>query len=334
MADEVEIIFGAKIDGLVNGVREVKNQLGSIRESTDKVTEGAKKMLEVFGIGLTFAGVVEFINSMSELGEKLEQTADRLGLTGEKIVMLSGMAKITGTTLEALSMSIERMSLNVQRARSSAIDPTAQALKVIGLNAKDLVGLPTDQYFLKLATAVEKFNPSLNLTNALMQIGGRTFANMMPVLREGAEGWAKYQEMVKDASQGLAAAIPGMSDTNTKIGILSLSLQSFGARVFTVLKPAIDAVVTSISKWLQSMDSATIAASIQKIGDAVMTVMMVVGNFAITMMGLIDQFSSKVDTFANKAAAAAGGAAAGAIGGGVTLGPLGAAGGVIAGGAA
>jgi hypothetical protein len=334
MADEVQISFGAKIDGLVHGVSEVKNQLASIKESTDKVSEGAKSMLEIFGIGLSFAGFVEFVNKMSELGERLEVTGYRLGANAEQIVQLSGMARITSTSLEALSMSVERMTLNVQRAASSVIDPTAQALKVLGLNAKDLVGLPIDQYFLKIAGAVEKFNPSLNLTNALMQIGGRSFANLVPILREGVEGWNKYQAIIKEASQGLAASIPGMADTNTKISILGLSLQSFGARVFTVLKPAIDAAITAFSKLLQSIDSETIVKAAQKIAEALVSIMGTLGTFAITIMGAIEQMTNKLDTFANKAAAAAGGASGGAVGGFVVGGPVGAGLGAVGGGLA
>lgn len=334
MADAVEIVFGAKIDGAIAGISAVKNGLSSLTSTADSVSSSIKGIAASLGIGLSIAGVISFVNSMADLGFELERTADRLGISIEKVVQFDGLARLTGTDIGSFSAGIERMSFNIQRARTNALDPAAQGLKVLGLNAKDLVGIGTEQLFEKLSGAVEKFNPSLNLFNALMAVGGKTLRDMYPALSDGVAGWERYKQAINAASEGKAAAVAGMAETSQKISLLSLSIQSLGARVFNVLKPIIDAFIDSRTKMIQGWDTSTIVNAVTTIGNAVVSVMGYVGTFAINIMGLLDQLRTNLDQFASKASAAAGGMTGGAIGGGVVAGVPGAIVGGIGGGLA
>src|SRR6516164_1564101 len=143
MADnEQQIKFGAQTAELTHAIEGVKEQLSGLREFAEGLGDQLK---ELFAI----REIVEFVKSMAELGEQTERTALMLGITTEKVGELSGIAALTGSNMDAMTMTMERMSLNVQRSSRDAFNPTAQALKVIGLNAKDLIGLPADKYFEK-----------------------------------------------------------------------------------------------------------------------------------------------------------------------------------------
>jgi len=325
MADnDVELTIGAKIDQLIAAVDESKSHIESIKGSVETAGESFKKLGEIIGIAFSVEAMKQFVETMAELGEQTEIMMARLGLSADAVVNLSGVAKLTGSSIEGMSLAIERMSLGVQRSTADALGPQAQALKVLGLNAKDLIGIPADEYFSKLADAVSKFNPSLNLTNALMILGGRGVQQMIPALRLGAEGFKQMQDAVRQSQEGLAAAIPGMADTHNKLEFLSLSAQSLGARIFTVLKPAIDLIVTSMTKWIQSLDTKTIQ-------DFAKALIETLGNAIIGLIGLFDELGASLDDIATKfkrvLAGAAIGGALGALGG-----PGGAAGGAIIGG--
>ena len=245
MAEEVQLKFGAQTAELTHAIEGVKEQLEGLKGFAEGMTEQLK---ELFAI----REIVEFIKSMAELGEQTERTALMLGITVESVGQLSGVAALTGGNMEALAMTMERMSLNVQRSSRDAFNPTAQALKVIGLNAKDLIGLPADKYFEKLAEAVGKFNPSLNLTNALMVIGGRGVAQMIPTLIEGKEAWEKFQKAIKDTGSVLSeATVKGMVETQHNLVLLGKSFQGLGATIFTGFQPAIDGVVKAFTDLVQ-----------------------------------------------------------------------------------
>lgn len=253
MADDVQVIIGAKIDGLVSAVDQSKSKIESMSASTERVGEGFGKLGELIAAAFSIEAVTAFIEKMAELGLQTERTAAMLGISAQSVVEMGGIAKLTGTSVEGLALQIERMSLNIQRSTQQAFTPQAAALQVLGLRAKDLIGLPADQYFEKLAEAVGKFNPSLNLTNAIMAVGGRGVAQLIPMLLLGADGYRKMKEEVDRAREGLAAAIPGMEETHVKLSLMALSAESLQAVIFSALKPAIDSMVVSTTRIIQEV---------------------------------------------------------------------------------
>lgn len=249
--DDVTIQIGATVDKLSSDVEQAKAKIESISESVGKVTEGAKGLLEAFGLAFSIDGLMKFIESMGELGLQTERTMAQLGLSADQVGNLSGIAKLTGTTLESLTMGIERMSLNIQRSTRDAFDPAAQGLKALGLRAKDLIGLPADQYFVRLADAVSKFNPSLNLTNALMAIGGRGVQQMLPSLLLGKERFEEFQRAIEATGAKLTdAQTHAFAGTHEQMTLLTMTVQGLGNAIFTQLGPTIDAIVTQMRGFI------------------------------------------------------------------------------------
>lgn len=322
MANDVQVRFGANISDLTDGIEGVRSAINSLK--TD--------LLAIAGIDLSVRGIESFITGMAALGSQTETTAAILGVSNQQVGELSGIARASGTTIDALALGFDRMTLNIQKSTKDGFNPAAAALKLLGLNARDLIGLPADAYFERLADAVERFNPSLNLTNALTQLGGRSLTAMLPVLLQGGEHFRTFETAVDAASEGLARAVPGMADTHEKLVILETAAESFGARVFTAFKPAIDAAITLITEWLERLDSGKINAFASSLTD-------VLGDAAVYIAGLffgagttVDEFNAKLDAVLGRMKAIAVGTAGGAALGGVFGGVPGAIGGGILGG--
>lgn len=314
MAD-VQLTFGAKIDDLVKAVNDVKSNLDDLKGKFDEVkshTESistgvntASSALKAFAVTLLAAfsieGIATFAENMAALGEKIENIKYSMGLSSQSVVELAGVAKLTGTSIDQLTSGIERMALNIQRATRDSTNPFAQALKNLGLSTKDFIGLNGAQYFEVLSKAVSKFNPDMNLTTNLMQLGGRAFKEMIPALIQGQEAFEKYRAIIIQATQGLAAAAPGMADTKSKLDILSLSVDGLRARIFTALKPAIDAIIERLGAWARSIDSETIVSAVKSIANAVIIVVEAIGNFIIALIGFVEQLTELLTNFKEKA---------------------------------
>ena len=131
MADDsdVNVRFGSAVEGLLAGANQVKASIDSIKENVASLNESFVRLAEVAGISLSIAGIKSFIESMAELGEKTVAKADELGVPAEKVGELSGIAKLTGTSIDVLAHSFERMTLMVQRSASSAFSPAAEAVR-------------------------------------------------------------------------------------------------------------------------------------------------------------------------------------------------------------
>src|SRR5580658_1786998 len=100
MADEndVDIKFGADVEGLEEGsergkeaIDGLKERLAELKESGEQVHEIFETMLEAAGIEVGLDAIKEWIASSAELGEQLERTAAKLGISGEEASELMGV---------------------------------------------------------------------------------------------------------------------------------------------------------------------------------------------------------------------------------------------------
>jgi hypothetical protein len=254
---DVEVKFGANADEALASMSQVRFALQGLTAPLRGVRDNLGELAEAFVAAFAVEKLAGFVERMAELGLQTERTMAQLGLTSEQVGIFNGMATLTGTSVEGMTNGIERMSLNIQKSTKDAFNPAAEGLKVLGLNAKDLVGIPADQYFEKFAEAVSKFNPSLNLTSALMAAGGRGVAQMLPLLQKGAEGFKEYQEAIQKTgsvmSDETTAAFAKMHENITLMG---MSFQGLSISLVSAFTPAINTIVGAITDLVQWFDKA------------------------------------------------------------------------------
>src|SRR5580704_10720725 len=114
MADDVQVRFGASIGELIAGVDEVKEAILSVAEPVMKVKEAFASVGEAFIAGFAVERVVEFYESMAELGERTERTMAIFGQSSKQVGELDFIAKATGTSADGLSHAMERFALSLQ----------------------------------------------------------------------------------------------------------------------------------------------------------------------------------------------------------------------------
>lgn len=253
MADDVTVTFGAQIDRLTAAVNDVKSQLGSIESAATSVGNTFLKVGALIGVAFSLGGLNEFARKMAESGLEAERTAAVLGITAWQVGQLSSLAKLSGTSLDAMVLSIERLALNAQHAARDGLGPQAQAFKVLGTNAKDFIGLKGDEFFLKLADAVGKFNPSLNLTTALMQAGGRGVQQLIPLLLQGSEGMKRFQEAAAQTKIGTMGFAEAAAESHIKLTLFDMAVSGLQKQLFLQLKPALDAVTDQTRKFVMEI---------------------------------------------------------------------------------
>ena len=254
------------------------------KEAADKIKGSFDGLLEIVGISLTIEGIKSFIESMANLGLQTEQTMAKLGLSAEQVGLMGGAARLSGVSIDTMTNGIERMALNIQKSTRDAFNPAAQGLRNIGLSAQELQSLPTDQYFLKLAGAVEKFNPSLNLTTNLIAIGGRGMLGLLPALLQGKEHFLEFQKAVAQTGSVLSdAQSTAFAQTHEKLTLLGLSVEGLGIKLFSVLKPAIDGAVKWMTEFVQSFDADTIRTKVLQIGNYTIDIIATIRKFIVDL---------------------------------------------------
>lgn len=246
MADDVKVMFGADISGLSNATSQVKDQFNQISSVGDRVASSFGRIgsaATLLGTGLAVIGLDAWVRGLAETGVEAERLSAALGITGKQFLDLKASAALSGVGVDALALSIERMSLQVQRSTRDAFTPQAEALKVLGLSAKDLIGLSADQYFNKIAAAASNFNPSLNLTNALMTIGGRSMANMVGAYTQGTDKINEFTRAMAATKVGQEGFFHSAADTHRQLLLMDSAVNGLNKQLFLALKPTLDIII-------------------------------------------------------------------------------------------
>ncbi len=255
MAD-VEVVFGAKIDQLTNAVAQVKNELGGLNSSAVNLMGTFGKLGSVAALAtsaLASFGLEEFARKMADSGVAMERMKATLGVGSEQMLTLKSAAELSGVEVEALAMTMQRMALIVQRSSRDALGPQSQALKALGLSAKDFIGLSADQYFLKIADAASQFKPSMERTTALMMIGGRSMASMAATFTKGSEEIKKFTEEMKTTKTGTEGFSGAAEITHRNLTLMDSATSSLSKQLFTQLAPTLNTIIKNSTDFANSI---------------------------------------------------------------------------------
>lgn len=256
MADDVEVKFGASASGVTAAAQQVKGQFAELTASSDMLAGAFGKIsmaTSLLGTGLGLVGLDSFVRGMAESGVEALRLTAALGISGHQMLDLKAAAALSGVGIQELATSLERMSLQIQRSTRDAFTPQAQALKVLGINSKELIGLSADQYFNKITEAASRFNPSLNLTNALMAIGGRSMANMVAAFTQGTDRVRQFQEEMQRTKIGQEGFYAAAADTHHQLLLMDSAVDGLNKQLFLALKPTLDIIIRQTKAFAEEV---------------------------------------------------------------------------------
>lgn len=128
--------------------RQAKTFLGSLKSSS-KVALGAFAT----GTGVAAAGLTALALSAADSADALAKQSDKLGIATEKLAALQLAGRLTGVENQKLTLGLQRMTRRIAEAAQGAGEAQG-ALKELGLDARELAGLPLDQQFERVAAAM------------------------------------------------------------------------------------------------------------------------------------------------------------------------------------
>lgn len=294
MANRVSVEFGASTGELKSAVDDVNASLDSIKGHVEGLTSGFQSLAALAGVALSFEGLKAGFNELAAFADEIQNAQSRMGGSLESMTTLSGVATLTGVSFRSLTQDVALANLQVQKSVSDAYGPASQGLRALGLSARELQALPTDKWFEKVSDAVSRFRPSLTLTSNVQQAFGRGMAELMPLLTQGGEHFREMQEAVKRAQVGLAATLPGISETEEKLTLLGLSSRNFAAQVFTVLKPAIDKAIDAFVSLTQSITSDDIRNAARVVASSLINLAASVAEFFVRVGVSVDGLKEKL----------------------------------------
>lgn len=270
---ETQIVISA-VDKTKAALSSVHRGLNGVRAAVNSIHT---KLLAV-GTLTTFAALTK--SAFASI-DALAKTADKIGVTTTALSGLRHAAELTGVSANTMDMALQRFT---RRTAEAAIGTgeAKDALKELGLDARELTQIGTDQAMLRVADAMGQIPAQADKVRLAMKLFDSEGVALVNTLAAGSDGMKEM--MVEAEVLGLAvsridaAKIEQANDAVTKMQGLSTGLFN---QIAVKVAPVMTKLVTG---WVDSAKGAN------GFGDAVDNAMThavkIVGVFANGIHGI------------------------------------------------
>ncbi len=182
------IELSANVAKLRTDMDQAKQVVTSGVEQISTAIATAKNALAGLGAVTSVAGFAALVDKTIESAAEMHRLAQRTGVAVESLSALKSAAKFTGTSMDEIGGAMQKLSKGMVSASEDG-GKTGQALKLLGISVTDASGKmkSADQVTLEVAKSLEQYKDGAGKTALVMDIFGKSGANLLPMLAELAE---------------------------------------------------------------------------------------------------------------------------------------------------
>lgn len=193
--------------------------------------------------------------AMAEAGDEVAKAAKRVGTTAEELQAVRFALAEGGVAAEQADMAMLKLNLRLAQVAETGKGPAAEALKSLGLNARELQEVPLPERMAQIADAFGEMESQGGKTAAavaLMEEGGlkllSAFDGGGDVIRESAAALESLGMISNEAAAQSEILIDAQ-------GRLDQALRGLRFDVLAPLLPVLTGVARGITKLLATLDS-------------------------------------------------------------------------------
>ena len=261
---ELVIKIGADIASLRRDVDQAKGIVGNFAAGFRSAVGAAGAALAAAGIGIGISAIAGSIREVLEEADRLDELSQQIGVSVETLSELEFAASRSGIALDELAGGFVRLNRAIVEAASDSEGRVAEAFARIGVSVVDTAGNIRDSeaVFRDLADAFRAMPAGAEEGATALELFGRSGANLIPLLNEGAAGIDRLAERARD----LGLVIDGetataASEFNDALDDITASMDAIWTVAAAKLAPALAEIATAFADWLAE------SGNLQWIGD-------------------------------------------------------------------
>ncbi len=213
--------------------------------------------------------------------------ANKLGVTTEALSRLQYAAKLSDVSQATLEASMKKLARSVTEA-ANGTGKAADAFAVLRLNADELLRLPADEQFGRIADALNRVQNQSQKAALAQMIYGRSAADLLPLVDEGSAGI----DELGDKLERLGGIISGDTAAkamqfNDNLDDLGTAAQGLGLAIAAELLGPLNDLTGDLVELAQQKETAEgIASFVRGIGTAVVWTAQAVASTGNFLTGL------------------------------------------------
>lgn len=253
MDNQVDVKIVAQTGPFNAGMKAAANEFKGF---TDLVTNNVDKLKAAFvALGTAFAvkQIADLEEHFAKLAEEIDRTAQMTGLATIEVQQFTAIVEQSGGSVEGGIATLTKLERSMVEAARGTGD-TALAFEALKIKVTDAHGelRPVQEVLSDLAEKFKNTENGATKTAYAMQLMGRGGAQLIPVLNEGKEGLAEFnEELKKTASIMSGEQLAAFKRLDDSIDMLGASWEGFKLQVATLFEPAAEKIVEWLTKIIQ-----------------------------------------------------------------------------------
>lgn len=237
---------------LVNEVKKANKSLGTIEKTARQVSGVIKLAIGAVAVGAFKNLATESINTADSIGK----LAFRLGTTSEAISELHYVANLSGVSINAMNMGLQRMTRRVAEAAVGTGEAQG-ALRELNISAKDLNQLAPEKQFEVISDAIHNLTTESDKVRLSMKLFDSEGVALIQTMGGGAQGIRDMRAEAKkmgasistEASMAAANFNDEMLRMNTRMDAITRVTSIAFVNVFNDVANALDIAKGNVEKF-------------------------------------------------------------------------------------
>ena len=230
-----------------------KEQLSSVDQALTGLIDKANLLAKAF-VGMAIvSGIKDFLTSTVEMGAKVVDTANKLGLGTDELQQFQYAASMVGVSGDAAAKSLQFLQRHIGLMETGTKAATKD-FAALGVKIKDGAGnlLPMSEILPQVADGFEKLKDQPERVAYAVKLFGRAGAGMVPVLRSGKDGLRAYYDEFTNLGLGLKNDfLVAAKEADRGLKRLGMATDAMKSRLVLALLPAMETVMGGLMKLAQ-----------------------------------------------------------------------------------
>lgn len=236
----------------MNRLNEGFSRVRASATSTFRVMGQIAPVLGTITSAVTIAGMARLATSWANFGSNLQSTSQRLGMSVSGLQGWQNGARLAGVSAEALTSSMTSLQDKIWNARGGR-DPEFLAnmnAMHIAINNADGSARKAEDVLGDLANRIQGIkNPAAQAKVAVAALGGAGEA-MLPFLREGSAGMARYRQDVLKYGVMNEAGANAANRLRMAQARMTMSVEGFGHSLAQSIEPVLTPIIENMARWI------------------------------------------------------------------------------------
>ena len=182
-----------------------------------RTTAAIGSSLRAVGGILVGAAAIGGVKSLAKEMDRIGKLSQRFGIGVETLQGMGHAAELAGSDMEEVARAMVRANKSGQDA-ANGLTTATRAFEALGINVVKFNRLDQKGQFLAIANAVAKSSNANRTNAAVLDVMGRSAANLIPLLQQGSAEILAQADAIHKATEQEVRDIQRLNDQLTTVG--------------------------------------------------------------------------------------------------------------------